>query len=100
MNTQKQVIVVFGLDKNDRPRAATFDPEDAEVAARAAALMGLSVGRAESRLAIVMARENLPAGKIFRSGKALVPLVKWGLYEKLCRVLTPLTVPARASPKR
>lgn len=100
MDPGKTIIVVFGLDKNDKPRAARFGPEDREAATTAASLMGLSVARAETTPAIVMARQDLPQGRVFRSGKALVPLVKWGLYDKLCRVLTPYSAPPRASPKR
>ena len=86
-------------DQNDKPRAARFDAGDAKLAAKAADLMGLSIARAESSLAMALVKE-LPGGRIFSSGKALTPLVKWGLYEKLTRVLTPLKMSPRQSPKR
>jgi hypothetical protein len=99
MNKQQQVIVIFGLDENDQPRAARFDVDCTGAARTAASLMGLSIACADTPLAIALVKK-LPAGRIFGSGKALTPRVKWVLYDRLCRVLTPLKLPPRASPKR
>lgn len=57
MDRGKAIIIIFGLDKNDKPRAARFRPEDREAATTAASLMGLSVARAKTTLGIVTARQ-------------------------------------------
>jgi len=99
MDPGKMIIVVFGLGKDDKPRASRFDADEAEAAAKAAGLMGLSVARAETPLAIALAKE-LPEGRLFKTGKAFTPLVKWGRYDKICRVLTPLKISPRTNAGR
>ena len=84
--TKSPPIVVLGLDKDQKPRAATFSGNDLAPATKAASVMGLQIGRAESPEAIALVKQ-LPLGRVFATGKGLMPLAKRELYEKLLKVL-------------
>ena len=76
------VVIVFGKDDAGKPHASKFGEADAELAVRAAALMGMRV------LPITTdehgaAASQLTAGRIFDSGKGFVPFVKMAAYEAL-----------------
>jgi hypothetical protein len=86
MNT-KAPIVILGLSKDQKPRAATFAPEDTEAATKAAGLMGLRLARAETPEALALVKQ-LPQGKVFATGKGLLPLVKRDVYDKLLKAIT------------
>lgn len=86
-NKQAAQYVVLGIDGANNPRAAKFAEAEASAAAKAAELMGLRVGKADSEKA-VNALKDIPAGKIFETGKGLVPLVKRELYDQLGKLLT------------
>ena len=76
------VVVVFGKDDAGKPHASRFGEADAELAIKAAGLMGLRVlpiTTDEHRAAA----SGLAAGRIFDSGKGFVPFVKMGSYEAL-----------------
>ena len=75
-------IVVFGRDDAGKPRAAAFDHSDAQLAEKAAGLMGMRVLRLEADKARELAG-RLPRGRVFASGRAFVPFVKAGLYDAL-----------------
>ena len=89
MTTQEAVLVIFGLGKDQKPRAARFKLQDEEVACRAAAAMELGIGRAETPEAMSLAK-GLPEGKPFATGKSLLPLAKKDTYEKLIKAIAPL----------
>ncbi len=75
-------IVLFGLDEAKKPHAAYFEEAQAELAIKAANLMGLGVlkiaNREESELA-----GRLPAGRIFANGRGFVPHFRQDLYAKV-----------------
>jgi hypothetical protein len=76
------MLVVLGLDASGKARASRFTPGDSEQAMLAARLMDLhavNISEAELR-AVAMV---LPIGKIFATGRGLVPFVKRELYDKL-----------------
>ena len=75
-------IVVFGRNGAGKPRAAAFGHSDAQLAEKAAGLMGMRVLRLETDKARELAGK-LPRGRVFASGRAFVPFVKAGLYEAL-----------------
>ena len=68
-------LVLFGRDAAGKRRAACFPPEKATEAERAAALMGLQVLRLTDPEQTRRA-DALPRGRLFASGRALVPFVK------------------------
>jgi hypothetical protein len=84
--TKPHPIVVLGLDKDGHPRAATFSGTDLVPATKAASVMNLQIGRAESPEAIALVKQ-LPLGRVFATGKGLMPRAKRELYEKLLKVL-------------
>ena len=75
-------IVVFGKDEAGKPHASMFAMENAELAMKAARLMGMQVMRPLSKAARELAAK-LPKGKVFASGRGFVPFVRLKLYEAL-----------------
>lgn len=75
-------IAVFGLDHRNRPHASRFDHGEAELAVKAANLMGMLVfwPATDEQRALVA---KLPRGRIFASGKAFTPFVHDGVYKAL-----------------
>jgi hypothetical protein len=96
MNKPVSYIVVFGIDSENKPHAAQFPEGEAVIAAKAAQLMGFQVGRAEDQKAVAIAKD-LPVGKTFATGKALVPLVKQDVFDQLKPLLQPMPGPAAVS---
>ena len=82
MDAAALAIVVFGRDDAGKPHAAVFSHSDAQLAEKAAGLMGMRVLRLETDKACELAG-RLPRGRVFASGRAFVPFVKAGLYEAL-----------------
>ena len=79
------VLILYGLDANQQPRAAGFDAAQAGLAIKAAESLKLNVLRIETPAQIELARE-LPAGQILASGKGLVSSIRRDLYDKLVAV--------------
>lgn len=74
--------VVFGLDEGGKAHASWFGAADAELAIKAAGLMGFSVlpiTTDEHRVAA----SGLAAGRVFASGRCFAPFAKTGAYEAL-----------------
>jgi len=78
----ESTVVVFGLDEAGKPHASVFGAADAQVAEKAAGLMGMRVLRLKTDQQRAIAAK-LPRGRVFGSGKALVPFVAKRLYESL-----------------
>ena len=93
MNTKQTMLVIMGLGADQKPRAATFAIEDVETAAKAANHMGLKLAKAETPEALTLAKQ-LPEGKLFASGKGLLPLVRREVYDKLVKLVTPVDAKA------
>lgn len=75
-------VVLFGLDETGKPRAARFSRQHAQLAAKAAGVMGLTVCTVSSPELTEIARQ-LPAGSIHANGRGFVPNVRRDLYAKL-----------------
>lgn len=75
-------VVVFGKDFGGKAHASRFGEADAELAIKAAGLMGYQVLRVTSPDIASKALEA-PVGRIFASGKGFVPFCKMPLYETL-----------------
>jgi hypothetical protein len=68
-------LIVFGRDNGGKPHASRFDASEAELAEKAAGLMGMQVLRPETGEQRALAAK-LPKGRVFASGRAFVPFVK------------------------
>lgn len=92
-------VVLLGLGDNGKPRAARFDAAQVEVARKAAKAMGLRVGHPKTDEAKALAAK-LALGKLFATGKGLVPLVKADLHKQLMDKLElePVAAPAKPGP--
>src|SRR3954452_21782059 len=75
-------LVVFGRDNGGKPHASRFDASEAELAEKAAGLMGMQVMRPENAEHRELAAK-LPRGRVFASGRAFVPFVKAAIYAPL-----------------
>ena len=73
--------VLYGRDSKHKAHAASFTASEADLAVKAAGLMGLAVWRVpEAGQALAL---RVPHGKVFGSGKAFTPLVKAKLMAEL-----------------
>ena len=75
-------VVVFGRDDAGQPHASAFDATTAELAEKAAGLMGMRVLRLDTDEQRAVAAK-LPRGRVFESGRAFVPFVKKPIFESL-----------------
>ena len=76
------VLVIFGRDEANKAHASWFAAADAELAIKAAGMMGMRVLPAntdEHRAAA----SKLAAGRIFESGRGFVPFAKEAAYKAL-----------------
>jgi len=79
-------IVLLGLDNGGKSHASKFPARHEEVALRAARLMKLrAVKVTDTALSADLAK--LPEGKIFATGRGLVPFVKRELYDRFAALL-------------
>jgi hypothetical protein len=75
-------IIVFGLDQDNKPRAASFTAEQVEHATKAAELMKLRVLKVEGpELTELAAR--LETGRIYASGHGFVPPIRTDVYGRI-----------------
>lgn len=86
MKTTKEMILVIGPDEARKPHAAKFDMSQADLVRKAAKSMGFRTAIPKSDEAIALA-DRLPPGKVFASGKGMVPFCPVGTYSKLIEVL-------------
>lgn len=82
MKPVQPILVILGLGDDQKPRAARFDPAQAEVVRKAAKAMGLRVGFPKTDEAKALAVRLVP-GRLYATGKGLVPLVKAATYQEL-----------------
>lgn len=82
MTKQRAIIVVAGPDEEQRPHAARFGQPDESQATKAAALMGFKIGLAQTPKALSLAR-GLPKGRVFATGRALIPYVKQEIFDEM-----------------
>jgi hypothetical protein len=82
----KQHIIILGIDNSEQARAAKFDFAQADAVRKAASLMELhlAVPKSDAQRKLVA---RLADGKLFASGKGLVPRIKFELYEALTKAL-------------
>ncbi len=75
-------LILYGRDDAGKPHASWFAEADAELATKAAGMMGMAALPVTSDEARALALQ-LPAGRIFASGRAFSPFSKMVAYEAL-----------------
>ena len=98
MSEKVPIIVVLGIDVDDKPHASRFEERDAPFVQRAAELMGFHVIRVvPDNEELHGVAEKLPLGKIFATGRAFVPFVGRAAFDKLSTLVEGgVTITARA----
>jgi hypothetical protein len=86
-STGNRFLVMMGVDAESKAHAARFNASDETAVRKAAGLMGWRIGVATSAKALELARK-LPEGKLFESGKGMVPLAREELFYELAKVLS------------
>jgi hypothetical protein len=75
-------LVVFGLDAEGKPRAGYFAEPDAELAVKAASLLGYRAVRIGDTEII----EALPDGNVFARGNGFIGRVSRSVFDRLTAV--------------
>ena len=78
-------LIVLGFDQG-KPRAARFPADQADLVAKAAKAMNLTVCKAEGAALADLARKLAP-GRLYATGRGFVPPVGRNLYGKLVEQL-------------
>jgi hypothetical protein len=92
----RRMLVVFGFDENQKPRAAQFESEF-DLARKASDLMGLSVYETDDAK-IRRRLKKLPQGKIYKSGWGFGPIVRQIQFDNLLKT-TKAEKPKAPEPK-
>src|SRR5436305_2065108 len=77
-------LLVFGLDEQNKPRAARFGSDKPELVTKAAQLLHLKTCAATTPELQELA-QRLPSGRLYANGRGFVPHVRRDLYSKLLR---------------
>ncbi len=77
-------VLIFGVDGSAKPHASRFGAPDADLARKAAGLMGFRVLDLQGDDALLDLAGKVPAGRIFASGSAFTPFIARPLFERLC----------------
>jgi hypothetical protein len=84
--TNPPALVLYGLDANGKPCAASFSVDQADLPTKAADSLKLKVAMVETPDLVDLARELAP-GQILTPGKGIVPPVRKELFDKLVAVV-------------
>jgi hypothetical protein len=79
MNEPRPTLVVFGVDPDGNPRAAKFTHESAELANKAASLLGYRVTLVGDPLIV----GRLKLGNVFARGQDFIRPVKLAVFDKI-----------------
>ena len=82
MTEPAPILVVFGIDGEGKARASRFAERDAELATKAATLLGFRVASIKDEAGHEIA-EALPDGNVFARGNGFVRLVRQSVFESL-----------------
>jgi hypothetical protein len=81
MTDTAPLLVIFGTDSEGKPRASRFAKRDAELATKAAALLGFRTAWIMDEAGRAIA-EGLPGGNVFARGFGFVRLVRQSVFDK------------------
>ena len=79
-------LIVLGPDEEGRPRAARFPAGQADLVAKAAKAMNLTVCKADGAALADLAKK-LPPGRLYATGRGFVPAAGRSLYGKIVEQL-------------
>ena len=79
-------LIVLGRDEQGKPRAARFPVSQADLVAKAAKAMNLTVCKADGAALAELAKK-LPSGRLYATGRGFVPPVGRNLYGKIVEQL-------------
>ncbi len=79
-------LIALGRDEHGKPRAARFPVAQADLVAKAAKAMNLTVCKADSAALAELAKK-LPNGRLYATGRGFVPPVGRSLYGKIVEEL-------------
>ena len=79
-------LIVLGPDDEGKPRAARFPAGQADVVAKAANAMNLTVCKADGAALADLAKK-LPNGRLYATGRGFVPAASRSLYGKIVEQL-------------
>src|SRR3954466_15225213 len=99
MSEKLPIIVVLGIDIDNKPHASRFDERDSPFVLRAAEMMGFHIIRVPpEKTELHDIADKLPAGKIFATGRAFVPFASRAAFDKLAMLVEGgVTIEARAN---
>ncbi len=88
MSETVPILVVLGFDIDAKPHASRFEPRDTRLVRRAAELMGFEmISVLPENAELYAIAKALPAGRLFGSGRAFVPFVARGAFDKLAALV-------------
>ena len=85
-NSNPAELIVLGADDQGKPRAARFPSDQADLVAKAAKAMALTVCKADGAAVAELAKK-LPVGRLYATGRGFVPSVGRSLYGKIVEQL-------------
>ncbi|MCJ2121880.1 hypothetical protein [Methylobacterium sp. J-077] len=91
-------LILFGADKDGKPHASWFTELDIALATKAAGVMNMRTLPLNTEAHRTLAAE-LPQGRVFASGRAFVPFVKKGVYDRLSALAGPAEAQSTAAGK-
>ena len=80
--TDTPALVVFGRDATGKARASAFTQSEADLATKAAELMGLRLLPIRTDTERALAAQ-VPRGRVFATGRAFVPFIRAALFTEL-----------------
>ena len=86
MTDTAPILVVFGIDPEGKPRASRFAERDAELATKAAGLLGFRTAWVTDEAGRAIA-QALPEGNVFARGNGFIRLVRQSAFDKLSAVV-------------
>src|SRR3954470_3014231 len=87
--TSEPAVIVFGRNVYGIPQAAWFPANEADLATRAARLMGLRVLTVEDETHCALAAQLRP-GQVYASDRTFAPAVVREVFDKLCELAGPV----------
>ena len=82
-------VIVFGYNEHRIPQASWFSEAEADLAIRAARLMGLRVLRIENEAHRELAA-RLRQGQVYAADRTFAPAVQREVFDKLCALAGPV----------
>ena len=86
-------MIVFGYNEHRIPQAAWFSEAEADLATRAARLMGLRVLRIENDAHRELAA-RLRQGQVYAADRTFAPAVQREIFDALCELAGPVGAPS------